>query len=473
MFKFKSQNSIRKYAITSFLFVVIASIILLIFSQNNEEKVKKTNEEKTTLKKEIYVQKINPPLKKENVEFSHFKLNTKKGGEFHLKTGSHVFIAKNSIVDKNGNIVNGEVDIFFREFHDAKQIFLSGIPMQFNNSNNYLESIGMMELKGMKNNEELFLKPNSDSYIDLASKSKPQKEYALWSLDDNVEWIDAGEFKTISNNRREKALKLLQKEKNKRKKLSKSPNDFFEIYSDLNAFPHMEAWQGVSWELLKGKIPVDFERIDWNSIKMKNISKNIYKINMYKLMTSYDGDVVEKEVEMIATPVLSKKDLKRKKAEYATLNKKYKEFLKKAELEMNRLNQEAKLLNRFKLSGFGIYNVDVLKNTEVYAKLDLTFDFEKEYLKQANNVVLYMLLPEKNTVLNFRSDSWDDIPFTNSKTMLAAVLPGGDVAYVDQKEYNSKIKSKKINPGFQNSFSLSSKRISENEFSKLLNNSLN
>ena len=75
--------------------------------------------------------------------------------------------------------------------------------------------------------------------------------------------------------------------------------------------------------------------------------------------------------------------------------------------------------------------------------------------------------------MNFRSDNWDDIPFTNSKTMLAAVLPGGDVAYVDQKEYNSKIKSKNINPGFQNSFSLSSKIISENEFSKLLNNSLN
>jgi len=417
---------------------------------------------------------IKPPLKNKDVAYSKFKIIAEKGGELHLKTGSHVVIPKNSIIDKDGNPVNGEIDLVFREFHNTQEIFLSGIPMQFSKSNNYLESMGMAELKGTKDNKEVYLKPNSGAFIDLATKSTPVKEYALWQLDKNVEWTDAGYYTTIPNSRKENSLKIIDKEKRKRKKTAKSPDVFFEIYSDLEDFPNMEAWQGVTWELLKGKIPEDFERIDWNTIKLKKLSNKKYKINLAKQASYYyDGEVIEKKIEMLACPILSKKELKKKEKEYAVLNKKYKEYLKKAELEVERLNQEAKLLNRFKINGFGIYNVDVLKSTEMFATLDLDFDFEKESLKKINNITLYMLLPEKNTVLNFQSDNWDNIPFTNSKTNLAAVLPGGDIALVDYNDFNAKVNSKNVNSGFQNKFYFTTKRISQDEFSGLLNNSLN
>ena len=43
------------------------------------------------------------------------------------------------VLDKNGNLITENVVVKFREFHDAKSILLSGIPMQMNDQrNNYM-----------------------------------------------------------------------------------------------------------------------------------------------------------------------------------------------------------------------------------------------------------------------------------------------------------------------------------------------
>ena len=83
---------------------------------------------------------IHTPLNKE-VEFFQYEFDATNGIEFHQPTGTHIIIPKNALIDTKGKLVTGKVVVKFREFHDSKSIFLSGIPMQTDtNRNLFLES---------------------------------------------------------------------------------------------------------------------------------------------------------------------------------------------------------------------------------------------------------------------------------------------------------------------------------------------
>ena len=85
--------------------------------------------------------------------------NASDGYEFHASNGTHLSIPPKAFLTKDGKLVNGEVNVKFREFHDAKSILLSGIPMQLNeNRDEYMQSAGMMELRAFKGRESLVYK---------------------------------------------------------------------------------------------------------------------------------------------------------------------------------------------------------------------------------------------------------------------------------------------------------------------------
>ena len=107
---------------------------------------------------------IQEPIKN-GLPFEIHKFNTEEGLVFHRPNGTHIEIPANSIVDKNGKEVMGEVEFRFREMHKASEIFLSGIPMQMNEDRTkHLQSMGMVELRVFKGGEELALKEGKKSH---------------------------------------------------------------------------------------------------------------------------------------------------------------------------------------------------------------------------------------------------------------------------------------------------------------------
>ena len=79
------------------------------------------------------------PIFKNDIDYIEMSFNPDEGYEYHGKNGTHISIPKSAFVDKNGNLVTENVVVKFREFHDAKSILLSGIPMQMNDQrNNYM-----------------------------------------------------------------------------------------------------------------------------------------------------------------------------------------------------------------------------------------------------------------------------------------------------------------------------------------------
>ena len=66
--------------------------------------------------------------------------------------------------------------------------------------------------------------------------------------------------------------------------------------------------------------------------------------------------------------------------------------------EEDRLRLEAGLLSKFKINSFGVYNIDKLKNAEILASVNLSFDFENELNPKINRVMLYVIDEKERTV---------------------------------------------------------------------------
>jgi hypothetical protein len=454
----------------------LCGFALYQFSKIQEEqgpKVKVKTEEKT--QKENYLTGINQPLDK-TIAYTEIEFEASQGVEFHQPTGTNIRIPKDALVDANGKKVTGKVRAKFREMHDAKDIFLSGIPMQTDeNRGLFLESNGMMELRVLQGDEEVKLQEGSTVDIGLAAFAQPSKDFKLWKLEQDKKWNVSGGYTTIPNESKNQKLLALDEEKKKRKSKKDSGNgDFqFTFNSNLKNFPHMASWNGVTWNLVipDPKFPTEnIGRIDWTDIKMEKIpgSKNQYAIELTYSNFDYSNNLIEEKCKITAVPAdLSKKDLKAIEADFAAKSKEYEEFLTLAKKEEDRLKAEAALLNKFSVSGFGIYNIDKLTDAEKLVKLDMHFDFENELLLSKNPVQLMVIAKDRNTVLNFLPSSWKSIPYLGPKTELVAALPDGSYAYVDANAFNAAVPESKLSRMYQNSVTLKTRRLKKDEINNV------
>ncbi len=142
---------------------------------------------------------VKPPVKNLNVPYQQHKVQANKGGELKYKTGSTVKIPKNAFVDKQGKAVEGEVMIEYREMHDVVDFIVSGIPMTYDSAGNqyHFESAGMLDIKGSKDGEPVFIAPNKNLEVKMASKDSSTR-FNLYQLDTTQRnWNYLGKDKII------------------------------------------------------------------------------------------------------------------------------------------------------------------------------------------------------------------------------------------------------------------------------------
>ncbi|NJN77152.1 MAG: hypothetical protein HC803_01520 [Saprospiraceae bacterium] len=130
---------------------------------------------------------INPPLKALKTEFSELKINVQEGGEFTMDDGTKIFIPKDAFVDASGALIFGTVVLQYRKYQDIADIFLSGIPMQYDSANvRYdMASVGMMELYGISDGLMVDIHPKKNLSIQLVAQTDLNqiKDYNVYQLD--------------------------------------------------------------------------------------------------------------------------------------------------------------------------------------------------------------------------------------------------------------------------------------------------
>lgn len=150
----------------------------------------------------LVLSKDYPALKPiENIEIpvSNLTINPNKDTIIHLESKTKISIPEGTFVDKDGNVIEDEVNISVKEFRTLGEIIASGIPMEFDSAGQTydFESAGMMDIRGSLNGEEIFFAPNKSVNIEMASH-KFGNDYNTYVLDDSTgQWIYAGEH-TVS-----------------------------------------------------------------------------------------------------------------------------------------------------------------------------------------------------------------------------------------------------------------------------------
>ncbi|MEW6470356.1 MAG: hypothetical protein AB1458_15685 [Bacteroidota bacterium] len=136
---------------------------------------------------------INPPFKNLDKEFNTYKVDASKKTEISYPSGSKVIFPKDAFMDAAGNIVKGEVEVKYREFHDPVDFFLSGIPMTYDSAGKTytFESAGMLELYAFQNGEVVRVNPSKRIDIELASRQKGK--FNVYQLDTaGKNWVYKG-----------------------------------------------------------------------------------------------------------------------------------------------------------------------------------------------------------------------------------------------------------------------------------------
>ena len=399
------------------------------------------------------------PMFGDNFTYNEMTFDASLGYEFHGANGTHLSIPKSAFMDKDGRTVNGKVKVKFREFHDAKSILLSGIPMQMNdNRNEYMQSAGMMELRAYKGENELIMKNGKSIKVNLAALNKVDENFNLYFLDNDEQWIETGKFQTDSNQFKLESIAAIPTLPVFPENPNPDSSDFvFTLAMDLKNAPYLRSFKDVDWVMVKKNgesNPYNELRTGWDRVKVKKIDKkeNIFKISFFREVKKPGSEKVKNEKFCLnAIPALKGKELAEALKNYKNDLKEYETLLALKELEEERLAIESDLVNTFEIGALGFWNCDKLQNTEILANGTYAFDFEDQFLPLVNKVKLYMVLNDQNGVLTYYNFNWSDMPFfINEDVEIFAVLPDLKVAYVSAQEYTNKVNNKTVSKLFTN-----------------------
>ena len=167
-------------------FAMAASVVLAAVGgtwlyQNSQNQTSSDAELLADIQK---VSDVKPVFSNTDVAFKHLVVNTEKGANFKLPNGTKITVPQDAFVDKNNKPIVGNVDLEYREFHNAAQILASGIPMTYDSAGvtHQFESAGMFEMRGFQHNEPVFIAQNKGIDVDMASFVKGD-DFRFYYLD--------------------------------------------------------------------------------------------------------------------------------------------------------------------------------------------------------------------------------------------------------------------------------------------------
>jgi hypothetical protein len=244
---------------------------------------------------------VAPPLDDLDVTSDQYNLIAENGGVIS-HNGSTITVPENAFLDSNGNVVNGDVEIRYREFHGLADIFISGIPMQYDSAGSTytFESAGMFEIKAFKDGQELKTNPESLINVEMASKNEADyfNKYYLdetagkWDYisKDSANRNGGGPFDSLNEDQVaeaiqnvETSIKEILAEKPK-KPVQRNPELYsIKIEVDANQFPELTVYGDVLFQVLDNdeNFVEKYKGVDWDDVELTK-NESGYLLTFYK-----------------------------------------------------------------------------------------------------------------------------------------------------------------------------------------------
>lgn len=395
---------------------------------------------------------IKPAFEGVDVPFQKYVVNCKQGKKINIeKTGTVIEIPADAFVDANGQAIKGEVEISFREFHDAADIIASGIPMQNPETGEYMETAGMFEIKGNCAGKEVFIKEGKNVNVQLASYN-PGNRFDFFQLDPNKgSWTTKQEKgEPVINLQRAQELKKLVNEAPQKPvaplKFGNTDKFVFDLNVDYKRYPELSMFKDVIWQFAGNKNDKDNPEnnpeafsTDWTSIDLKKNADN------YSILLKTNN----KSFEMRVLPVLKGNDYTKAMADF---DKKMGNFEKAKEALTQRqemYERQAELQRSYALSGFGIYNWDFWKgDNRQQLEASIDFDAEFDYAENLSSVDIFLVNNDRKAVVRYSIANMKNFVYPKGdQNRLIAVLPGNKVACFTEADFAALEKNKNFAKG--------------------------
>jgi len=419
------------------------------------------------------------------VPFTNYAVEASKGQTITTAGGFVLNIPPNAFVDKNGDVVSGEVQIQFREFFDKADIFLSDIPMTYDSAGEeyHFESAGMMEIYASASGKELFPNNAQPIKVDLPY-NRCGEAFSIYYYDtakSNWDYVSAVNCpQGASNSEEENVLVLnpdslstrlvvLQKEIVELQKVSPlkpvqlaEEKPSFTINTEEDEFPEMKAYKKIKFQVLnEADYKPEKAAILWEDVLLEKTTKeNQYRVT-FKTKTE--------TLSVLAVPVFEARDLaaakevyKQKFTEYAAaLDKRKNEeaLIAKTLARQQRMDErmkdvaaawkqrdkersvESRVFASFNINGFGLWNCDMPWSYPrgVFVKADFTDEGGKG-LKLSE---VYLTEKKRNALFRYTKDEWYKFSFnSNVQNSIWAKTSDGKLAIVSSDDFQKAVEGK-------------------------------
>jgi hypothetical protein len=253
---------------------------------------------------------IHPP-EPDMLEYEHFVVKPGKKAVITTKKGSRITIPANAFTHSDGTPCKDPVDLRFAEFHNVKEIFLSGIPMQYDSAGvSYaFESAGMFDIRAFSNSSSLILADGKGITVDLVSpRSDPFNFYYFDTLDNKWEYMHTEAIASVGHGPSapvvtpKKAQKeqdastegavLLSTESDEILQMPGKTTHAFKIEFNEKDFPELSGIRDLWFEAIDTAQARKYLRTGghWDSIALARSGEQRYTLTLYRLKQSITVD---------------------------------------------------------------------------------------------------------------------------------------------------------------------------------------
>ncbi|MBL0017746.1 MAG: hypothetical protein IPP17_15270 [Bacteroidetes bacterium] len=396
---------------------------------------------------------VTPPMPETNVPYLGFTVSADNGGTWTAPSGTVLTVDPGTFVDAQGKPVTGDVQIKYREFHDAEDIILSGITMKYNENGaqENFQTAGMMEILGKQGESPVYIAQGKEIDVRMASFT-PEDDYNLYFLDPKAGWKDIGKPTTEANPAKKASKPGKDLEGSGQmasvprppvkgeKGVEQDGEVMFNV--DYDEFPELRPYKEVRWmaedKAAYAKLEDKIHSHVWNDATLDELDSEglRYKITLKRKSKA--------TLSVNVKPILEDEDYEKGMKRFKEKKAAYDKMVMERAQEQDRLGTQADVYRSFSISGFGIYNCDRFYGSKDAVSYNTKFEFpENSYVNASNTVVYHItgnnravmtLTPTENVLLKFNPS--DD-------NYLVVVIPGSKVAVFGPAGFKSLLNKSK------------------------------
>lgn len=411
-------------------------------TSNIQEAPVKVSEKVT--KKETFYPAVAPPFKGVDVPFQKLSVNATSGGVLRLANGTKINVPANAFTNAAGQVVSGQVELQYREFHNAAELLASGIIMHDPKTGVYMQTAGMFQLVGKQGGETVNIAEGKTLNVDMASFVNDGTVFDKFYLQEKeAKWDNLGACPAKPNLEKEAAIKRVQERMAQNPKpipVKKALSGNFVIGLDIDYsnFPELRPFSDVIWEYAGNKDDAgspqknpDMFKVDWLDVKLKKDNEaGVYRLNLSNANSTISVPVL---------PILKGQDYASASADFNKRMENYNKVLKEIEAQQVYFEKQADIVRSFEVEKWGIYNSDICLQPD-RIKCSLVLNFQGTDIAYSQEMLIYYLITADNRSLirYYYDDISSRFSFNpDQNSVFVSILPNSHLAVCNQNDFRN------------------------------------